>query len=232
MFALEDKHFNACHIFAEASLQTIAILVESATAVFCPKGKIIFAQGDPATEIAVIVTGKVGAKWISPDGREVLFNDHLPGDAAGCASVLISRPRTLSCIAVADSRIIKVSGSLLNAIIEKDRRVAANIITHLASVQRYQTQRIYEFSVYPVRHRIRLELLRLADVSAANRKTADSRALTFEIPKHQDIASKVITHREAVTRELRALSTAGIISTKRNKIRVIDLHRLRELCQI
>jgi predicted transcriptional regulator len=48
-------------------------------------------------------------------------------------------------------------------------------------------------------------------------------------PTHKEIASRVNTHREAVTRELNELSRLGIIKQNQRVLTVLDLSKLAEL---
>jgi hypothetical protein len=48
-------------------------------------------------------------------------------------------------------------------------------------------------------------------------------------PRHADIASRVSTHREAVTREMNVLARAGIIRQERDALHILDLPRLAQM---
>jgi hypothetical protein len=48
-------------------------------------------------------------------------------------------------------------------------------------------------------------------------------------PTHTEIAARVSTHREAVTRELTRLARIGLIEREKNALVVTDLERLAEM---
>lgn len=48
-------------------------------------------------------------------------------------------------------------------------------------------------------------------------------------PRHADIASRVSTHREAVTREMNVLARAGIIRQERDALQILDLPKLGKM---
>jgi len=48
-------------------------------------------------------------------------------------------------------------------------------------------------------------------------------------PKHAEIAARVSTHREAVTREFSRLTELGVIERKRHGLIVKDLARLEKM---
>ena len=87
------------------------------------------------------------------------------------------------------------------------------------------TTRVYEFSTLAVSNRIQAELLRLASMAARDGKCVR----ISPVPTHTEIASRVSTHREAVTRELTRLSRIGLIERERNALLVKDVERVAEI---
>jgi hypothetical protein len=72
---------------------------------------------------------------------------------------------------------------------------------------------------------VQAELLRLAgDVTAKE-------ALLSPAPTHAEIASRISTHREAVTRELAWLEEKGFLAKQGRALRITDLEGLRDLVQ-
>jgi CRP-like cAMP-binding protein len=84
------------------------------------------------------------------------------------------------------------------------------------------TTRVYEFSTLAVSNRIQAELLRLASLALRD----GERVRIAPAPTHTEIASRVSTHREAVTRELARLARLGVIERERNALVVTDVERL------
>ena len=84
------------------------------------------------------------------------------------------------------------------------------------------TTRVYEFSALAVRNRIQAELLRLANLVPRDGQSAPINAAKT----HSEIASRISTHREAVTRELNRLARLGIIKRRDNTLVVKDINRL------
>ncbi|WP_409562730.1 helix-turn-helix domain-containing protein [Hyphomicrobium sp. MC8b] len=91
--------------------------------------------------------------------------------------------------------------------LESEPLVALHVLKHLAVKIRELTQRAYEFSSLDVASRTRAELLRLARFSPRLGK----RVSIAPVPTHAEIASRISTHREAVTREISRLSKLGIV---------------------
>ena len=77
-------------------------------------------------------------------------------------------------------------------------------------------------------NRIHAELLRLALAAGIE----DNVSEISPAPTHAEIASRISTHREAVTREFNALAQAGILE-KRNRAMVVhDIAWLRDVVEM
>jgi Crp-like helix-turn-helix domain len=85
--------------------------------------------------------------------------------------------------------------------------------------------RVYEFSALKVESRMCAELLRLAET----RLRVDNRAIISPPPMHADLASRIGTRREAVTRAINRLSRQGIVVRRRGAWEVADMARLTAL---
>jgi CRP-like cAMP-binding protein len=86
------------------------------------------------------------------------------------------------------------------------------------------TEQVFELSALNVQTRIHCELLRLAQKGEPCSGGIEVRPA----PTHAELASRIGTHREAVTREMQALSKAKIIRHSRRNLMIIDLARLEQ----
>jgi CRP-like cAMP-binding protein len=94
----------------------------------------------------------------------------------------------------------------------------------LCRLVRRLDERVFEFSTLTVSNRIQAELLRLAGGSFEDRT-----ATVRPAPRHADVASRVSTHREAVTREMNVLARAGVIRQERDALYILDLPKLGQM---
>ena len=85
---------------------------------------------------------------------------------------------------------------------------------------------MYEFSTLAVKERIQAETLAIGKIST---ERWQKRARIAPAPTHSEIASRVATHREAVTRELSRLARMGLIERTSGALVVEDVERLAEL---
>ena len=105
--------------------------------------------------------------------------------------------------------------------------VAALVMKRLANSVRTLTERVFEFSALAVRNRVHAELLRLA----GHHMIGDNVAMIRPAPTHAELASRISTHREAVTRELNHLSRDGLVERQAGALAIHDVERLARLVQ-
>ena len=160
--------------------------------------QIILQRRDESSDIFFIVSGRVCASYNSASGREVRFNELTIGEMFGEFAAIDGEPRSVDIVSVTDTLIASMSADLFWDVMRRNKSVCAAMLRRLTRIARAQVQRVVEFSTLPVRSRVHAELLRLAQVSAAGQGRT-SAAIT-PAPTHAEIASRISTHREAVTR--------------------------------
>ena len=99
------------------------------------------------------------------------------------------------------------------------------LLEHLSAQLRRMTERVYEFSTLVVRKRLILELLRWAEEIGP----VDGQVSISPAPTHFELAAKISTHREAVSREMSALAKRGLIEKRGNRLVLRDLAALEML---
>ena len=116
---------------------------------------------------------------------------------------------------------------VFRTLLETQPTVTLAVLTQLVKRTRTVTRRVYEFSTLHVDNRIQAEVLRLATLAGRNGKEAR----IVPPPTHVEIASRVSTHREAVTREFTRLTRIGIVKRSGDALLVSDVERLTQMVQ-
>jgi CRP-like cAMP-binding protein len=83
-------------------------------------------------------------------------------------------------------------------------------------------RRLYEGSVMPMKVRLHAELLRIS------RRRRDGALIISPPPTHQDLACRIGSQREAVSKELRRLERDGVIMRGRAAIQLVREGVLRQ----
>jgi len=180
---------------------------------------------DRTDEVFFIILGEVRVTIYSLTGKVVSFRELGPGEVFGEYPAIDRGPRSASVEARTPCLVATLPGCAFRELIESEPVVALAMLPQLVTKIRALTARVYEFSTLAVSNRIQAELLRLASLGAKEGQGAR----IAPVPTHTEIAARVSTHREAVTRELTQLVRIGLIEREKNALVVTDLERLAEM---
>jgi len=203
-----------------------ALARECAWRRYAPDQRIISREsGD--RDLYLIVSGRVRATVYSAGGRQVTFRDLVAGEWFGDVAAIDGRPRSADIFALEDALLASMSPAVFWRLIREEPPVAERVLRRLAELVRGLSERVIDLSTLGVQNRIHAELLRLAREAGA---TGNS-ARIEPAPKHADIASRVSTYREQVTRELSALVKLGLLERGEHALVVRDVARLERLVE-
>ena len=204
---------------------TLARLESQAVRLTFTKGQEIIARTDPTRDVFILLFGQAKVTFYSAGGRAVAFRRIEAGDVVGEFAAIDGLGRSATVEAVRPCAVLSISSQLFWELTETDRSFTASVMRHLVGLLRSLTARVVEFSTLGVRDRIHCELLRVA------RQAIDEggRSELNPAPTHSDLAARISTHREAVSRELSRLSKLGIIERKGRVIVVKNLAQLEQM---
>ena len=102
------------------------------------------------------------------------------------------------------------------------RPLGEAVVATLVARNRAMTRRVGELGALDVRSRVHAELLRLARPDREDPK----RAIILAPPNQSELASRINTRRETVSREINAMEREGLIERRRGAIVINDALRL------
>ncbi len=203
----------------------LAALAERWTERLYRHHELIVAHADTGRDVFFLLKGRAQVTLFSEDGREIVYRDIDPGEIFGELAGIDGKMRSASVVALEPTRAARLPEAAFREIVKNHPNFAWMLLEHLSGQLRRMTERVYEFSTLVVRKRLILELLRRAeDVVPVDGQVSISRA-----PTHVELAAKISTHREAVSREMSALTKAGLIEKRGNKLILRDLAALKTL---
>lgn len=182
---------------------------------------------DGSTEVFFIFSGQVRVLLYSPAGKEISFRDLGPGDLFGELAAIDGQSRSATVIALEDTELAVLSSNDFWKILRQHPEVSAQLIKRLAHLIRFYSMRLYEFGTLGVEHRIHAELLRLGLEHGVKENTA----VIAPVPTHAVIASRISTRREAVAREMAALTRAGLLIREAKSLVISDIGKLRAMVE-
>jgi CRP-like cAMP-binding protein len=187
--------------------------------------ELILGHNDETFDVLFLLEGLARVSLYSADGQRVGFRDIAAGTIFGELSAIDGERRSASVEAVATCVTAVMRRPQFLAAIAHHPEFTMAVARHLTRQVRVLTRRVFEFSTMAVRQRLWAEVLRLADAAAQGK----GHALLSPAPTHAEIASRISTHREAVTREFAWLESQGLIEKEGRALKVPDLAKLRRL---
>jgi CRP-like cAMP-binding protein len=188
-------------------------------------GDLIIGHMDQTFDVLFLMSGHARVNVYSLAGRRVSFRDMVGGAIFGELSAIDGEPRSASVEAVGPCTVIVMPRKVFLRALREEPEFTMAVMVHLTRQVRTLTGRVFEFSTLAVRNRVQAELLRLA------RPEGQNEAVLSAAPTHEEIASRISSHREAVTRELSRLEEKGLIVKQGRSLRIPDLERLRRLIE-
>jgi CRP-like cAMP-binding protein len=185
----------------------------------------IFGEQETTTDVFFVLAGTVRVTSFTSVGKEVIYSDIPAGNIFGEFSAIDQLPRSTSVVALTDCTLARMSSAAFFAVLRENSDVCVHLVQLLVAKMRSMSERVFEVSALAVRERLRRELLRLA---LASGKPDQQGVIIRPAPTHYEIAARIGSHREAVTREMNRLEQEKLVETGRRSIRITDLRKLRK----
>ncbi len=183
----------------------------------------VVAHQDSTQDVFLILEGQLRVTIFSKAGKEISFRDLGPGESFGELSAIDGSPRSASVLTLRPARVGTISQPAFMELVTHNPHVARAVLRKLTFLVRSLSERVFEFST-PVPTRVCIELLRVARQNMLNPKTAR----ITPAPKHAEIASRINTHREAVSRVMSDLQKRGVLRRGHGELLVLDVPALAD----
>jgi CRP/FNR family cyclic AMP-dependent transcriptional regulator len=172
-------------------------------------------------DVYFVMTGRLRAV-LHGVRQDLIFNDMEAGSFFGDLAALDGGPRSLSVFAVNDSLVAKMPCAVFVETVFTHRPLGEAVVAALVARNRAMTRRVGELGALDVRSRVHAELLRLARPDREDPR----RAIIHSPPNQSELASRINTRRETVSREINAMEREGLIERRRGAIVITDALRL------
>lgn len=188
------------------------------------KGQTVLGRGSRCCDLYFVTEGRLRVAVYSTTGREISIRTLGAGEMFGELAAIDGQPRSASVIAESDARLFLMKRDDFIAYLESSPPSSLWLSRHLATQMRIMTERMFELALLNVQARLHCELLRLAQTAERSGNTAR----VEPAPTHAELATRIGTHREAVTREMRELSRGGAIRSRRKYLEILDIQALEK----
>jgi len=198
--AVSEMLLRSCSLFKNLSAQTMSQMVEAMELVQLKKREVFLAGAKEAFQgIGVVLQGRLQAVDYTMDGREAALTTVEVGTAFGHANLLARSPVDLTWVAVTPCTLAVLSrtqAQLLLAQADLSRQLAGDLAQQVCDF--LGLQKI--MSTHSVHARVCAWLL----WQAAGK-------FSLAVPKHAELAWRLNTTRESITRTLQKLQADGVL---------------------
>lgn len=219
--------FRQIRLLRDLDEHTREVIAEKARLVAFDRDETIIRQNDPGQSVYFIYSGDVKVVHYTQNGKAVTFRVMHAGDVFGELAAIDAQPRSSSVMAQSCCRLLVIPSDTFLQLATTLPGLAAALMTYLTSLVRSLSERVQD-AQYPARCRILKELCLMTERDG--RPVGDGSVLIEPAPSQHELASRLSTNRETISREFTNLQRQGILAkiSKHHKIVVLQPDTLFE----
>jgi CRP-like cAMP-binding protein len=210
-------------ILADLDESDLQVLVRAAVPRRYGPGEIVFSEGDPCEGLFVVETGLVRIFKVSASGREQVLTLEGPGASVAELPVFDGGNYPASASAELPSELLFVGKKDIRGLCLEHPEVALKVLRVVSARLRRLVTIVEELSFSTVRRRLAAYLLR--EARSQGKRGAHGIEFTFTV-SNQELASRIGTVRELVSRNLSRLQAAKLIKLDGRTVIIPDLAAL------
>jgi CRP/FNR family cyclic AMP-dependent transcriptional regulator len=178
------------------------------------KGEVVFQRTDLGSDLYIVNSGTVKAVLADEEGDEIVLAQFEKGAFFGELSLLDGKGRSATIIADKDSELAILSKVVFLELLHKNPNIAVELMATLAQRLRKADDMIESLAFLEVGERLVRALL-----DAAIEVDADDKGF-YKVGKltHRELAARIGSSREAVSKCMRVFMTKGIIKDTAGQI--------------
>ena len=187
------------------------------------QGQILFTADEPANGLYVVLSGSVRAFRENMDGREQTIHVERAGGLLAEVAVFDGGAYPSSTMAEEDSEVLFLARDDVRRFIRQHPETALTALSLMAKKLRDVASLAEQLALKDVSQRLATLLLKEAQRNAPKLQDGAS----FSLPlSHTQLASRLGSVREVVTRSLQKLAQQGILAIRGHRIVVLDVKAL------
>lgn len=192
------------------------------------KGESLFGEGDDATGFYLLVAGSIKLCRIAHDGREKVLHFVRPGETFAEAAFFGDGKYPAEARAMEAGEVLYLPKEGFLALMGRNPGFSLNLVVSLSLMLRRFARQIEELSFADVTSRLASFLVRRAD-----EKSTSYGGITYvELGiKKGEIASRLGTASETISRTFKKLKEEGIIEVQGNRVVIHQMEKLQKLCE-
>lgn len=186
------------------------------------EGSEIFAEGELAESLPIVLTGKVKMIRFLEAGKELIVGIFGAGEMFAVPPVFDGEPYPATAIAVKKTKLLLVSRKDFLRLLRESPEFSFAVIGWMCEMLREKTESIKNLATASPEHRAVQILVRMVD------KTFPDNEPVKILLRRQDIAEMAGLTVETTIRAIRGLAAKNLVRIERGKIFIDDLDALRK----
>jgi len=189
-----------------------------------PKNNLLFYRGDPAGPVYLVISGRVKIILTNDEGREVIVALCGPGGIFGLTSALDGQDQLGTAITIEQTQIARFNGEAFLGWTRRSAGAQGVLVRELALRVRELHEQIGAHALMSTRDRLLDTLLDIADAEGTSEPGDES--VIFTRPTHQELANRIGTSREVVSRLLAELMDSDVLEADEGRVIRVPLSAL------
>lgn len=209
--------------FGGLSTETLKALAGSARLLSLARGETLYSKGDTATELYVVISGRIKTYLPLSNGSEKVVTIVEGGDSIGAAAVYLGEAHAVHALASKYSHLIAIDRETLLQRAHRDATLACRL---MEAVARHKLRLLHDLeSCTP-----HSALERVACYLLQQRPTREAEQYEFILKVNKkELAASINIAQETLSRVFHQLGAAGIIEVRGRLIRVLAGSALADL---
>ncbi len=192
------------------------------------KGETLFCEGEEATGFYLLVSGSLKLCRVSPDGREKVLHFVRPGETFAEAAFFGDGRYPAESRAMEAGEVLYLPREGFMELMSRNPNFALNLVVSLSLMLRQFARQIEELSFADVTSRLASFLVRRVDEKST---TYGGVTYTDLGIRKGELASRLGTANETISRTFKKLKEEGIIEVEGGNVVIYQLEKLRKLSE-
>ena len=183
------------------------------------RGDVLFWEGDPCEGLNIIKQGSAKIFRLSPQGRQYIVRILQEGDTFAEVPAFDGAPNPVNVEALEDCSVWVIEADMLRGLILSQPQFAQKVLANFGRMLRGMVYKVSEMAFYQVTHRLARLIAEMSEEKSMPHWT------------QEQLAARLGTVREVVSRSLKELERSGAIKVEDRRIQVVDKEIFRQWSQ-
>jgi CRP/FNR family transcriptional regulator len=183
------------------------------------RGDVLFWEGDACEGLYIISQGSAKIFRLSPQGRQYIVRILQEGDTFAEVPAFDGAPNPTNVEALEDCSVWVINAEMLRGLISSHPQFAQKVLANFGRMLRGMVYKVSEMAFYQVTHRLARLIAEMTEEKSMPYWT------------QEQLAARLGTVREVVSRSLRELERSGAITIEDRKIHIADGEIFRQWSQ-